>query len=68
MCYSKKEVFMPVVLDRSVDFDTPLESEESYDQYVVRELEKADAEAADPQTRRYTHAEVMTHISQKYGI
>ena len=59
---------MPAVLDRLIDINTPFESEEAYDRFVVRELEEADAEAADPHTRRYTHAEVMTYISQKYGL
>jgi prevent-host-death family protein len=39
-----------------------------HQQYIRRELEKARIEAADPNTKWYTHDEVWGGIKEKYGI
>ena len=42
-------------------------TQEEYDEIVRLKLEESLAEAADPNTRWYTHEEVMSLFKEKFG-
>ena len=49
----------------SLDKYSKLISDLEYDEYVENELDKADKEAEDPNTKYYTHEEVFGTIRRK---